>query len=164
MIADTQNPKKILFPTDLSKNAEHAFEYAAGIAKCFGARITILHVTERLPPNALLILQAYHGVDGWKEIEKMNEEEVIRNIRSRIEAFCEEARGKFPECPFIVDDVVVETGHPVERILHHASETGCDMIVMGARGHGLLRDTFLGSTAERVLRRCHKPVLVVPMD
>ena len=153
MIAGTQNLKRILFPTDLSKNAEYAFEYAAGIADCFGARITMLHVMEKLPPNALLILQAYHGTDGWAEIEKMNEGEVIRTIRNRIDAFCEESKRRFPECAFIVDEVIVETGHPVERILHHASATECDMIVMGARGHGLLKDMFLGSTSERVLRR-----------
>lgn len=155
--------KKILFPTDLSKNAEYAFEYAVGIAGCFGARITILHVLEKLPPNALLILQAFHGTDRWKEIEKMNDEEVVRTIRNRLEAFCEEARSRLPDCSFIVDDVIVETGHPVEKILHHASETQCNMIVMGARGHGLLKDVFLGSTSERVLRRCSKPVLVVPV-
>jgi nucleotide-binding universal stress UspA family protein len=156
--------KRILFPTDLSKNAEYAFAYAVRIASCFGAKIAILHVMEKLPPNALLILQAFHGTDKWKEIERMNEEEVVRTIRDRIEAFCEEARSRLPECPFIVDDVIVEMGHPVERILHHASETRYDMIVMGARGHGLFKGAFLGSTSERVLRQSQKPVLVVPMN
>lgn len=155
--------KRILFPTDLSKNAEYAFEYAATIARCYGAGIAVLHVMEKLPPNALLILQAYHGIDQWREIEKTNEEEVVRTIRDRIQVFCEEAKNRLPECPFIVDDVIVETGHPVERILHHVSETRFDMIVMGARGHGLFKGAFLGSTSERVLRQSRKPVLVVPV-
>lgn len=43
--------EKILFATDLSENAEHAFTYAAAMAEAFEARITVLHVIEKLPPK-----------------------------------------------------------------------------------------------------------------
>lgn len=46
MTQGTPEVKRILFPTDLSKNAEYAFEYAVSIVRCFGARITILHVMD----------------------------------------------------------------------------------------------------------------------
>ena len=32
---------------------------------------------------------------------------------------------------------------------------------MGTQGHGLLEDVLIGSTAQRVIRRSKKPVLVV---
>ena len=38
--------KKILYTTDLSKNARHAFSYAASIANRYDAGVTILHVLE----------------------------------------------------------------------------------------------------------------------
>jgi nucleotide-binding universal stress UspA family protein len=67
-----------------------------------------------------------------------------------------------PDCPFIVDEIIVETGHPAERILHHIENKPCDMVVMGTRGQGLIKEALLGSTSHRVLRQSSKPVLVVP--
>jgi len=37
----------------------------------------------------------------------------------------------------------------------------CDLVVMGARGLGVLADKLIGSTSKRVLRRCEKPVLII---
>ncbi|RLF56739.1 MAG: universal stress protein, partial [Thermoplasmata archaeon] len=45
--------KKILYPTDLSKNARYAFSYAASMANHYGAGVTILHVLEEPSPVAL---------------------------------------------------------------------------------------------------------------
>ena len=44
--------KKILYTTDLSQNARHAFSYAASIANRYGAGVTILHVLEDISPTA----------------------------------------------------------------------------------------------------------------
>jgi nucleotide-binding universal stress UspA family protein len=62
---------------------------------------------------------------------------------------------------FITDDIIVERGNPVEKILKQAEEKKCDLIVMGTHGQGKLADAMMGSTARRVLRRSVKPVLVV---
>jgi len=55
----------------------------------------------------------------------------------------------------------VKIGNPVEEILQEVDASGCDMVVMGTRGHGIMADAMMGSTSRRVLRRCKKPVLVV---
>jgi nucleotide-binding universal stress UspA family protein len=51
-------------------------------------------------------------------------------------------------------------GHPAEEIVRHAHASAADLIVVGHRGH-LLHGSPLGSTAGRVTRHAHRPVLVV---
>jgi nucleotide-binding universal stress UspA family protein len=53
-------------------------------------------------------------------------------------------------------------GDPSGAILEAASREGADLIAMGTQGLGGLRKLLLGSTAERVLRRTHTPVLAIP--
>ena len=153
--------KKILCPTDLSENARYAFGYAASLANRYGAGITILHVLEDLSPNALGIVGEMLGKDRWEDLKKRNEEQVIQAIGDRIEVLCEEESNRMPTCSFIVDDVIVEIGQPVDRIIRQTEKTNCDMVVMGSRGQGMLAEAVLGSTSRRILRRCKKPVLVV---
>jgi nucleotide-binding universal stress UspA family protein len=57
----------------------------------------------------------------------------------------------------------VEEGYPAEVILRIADEENCDVIIMGTHGKGIITQTFLGSVAERVLRRTRKPVFVIPL-
>ena len=100
---------RILYPTDLSENANFAFGHAIRIANCYGAKITILYVLEDLAPNVLMIMQAFHGRDRWEEMQESN--------RDRIQAFCAGVAANLPECPFVADEILVETGHAVERII-----------------------------------------------
>jgi nucleotide-binding universal stress UspA family protein len=48
-------------------------------------------------------------------------------------------------------------------ILRKADELNCDAIVLGTHGKGFIRNTFLGSTSKKVLRRTRKPVFVIPL-
>ena len=153
--------KKILYATDLSKNARYAFGYAASIANRFGARITILHVLEELSHSATIRLAAMLGEDKWQEVQDRNIHDVLDTIRTRLETFCQDADKELEECPYLVDDVVIKLGEPVEIILSQAEEIGCDLVVMGTHGHGLLADAMMGSTATRVVRRSQLPVLIV---
>ncbi len=61
----------------------------------------------------------------------------------------------------MVDEIVVEVGEPVDAILAWVENSGCDIVVMGARGRGMIVNALIGSTSRRVVRRCRKPVLVV---
>ena len=153
--------KKILYATDLSKSARHAFSYAASIANTYGAAITVLHVLGPIPSDDYVSdLSAYLGNEKWEEIRSKLEEETINDIKARIDKFCEGVTGE-TSCEFTVDEILVKRGNPVEEILREAEERDFDMVVMGTHGHGTLADTMMGSTARRVLRRCSKPVLVV---
>ncbi len=54
-------------------------------------------------------------------------------------------------------------GYPAEVILSKAQELNCDEIIMGTHSKGIIANTFLGSTAKRVLRRTRKPVFIIPL-
>ncbi len=52
-------------------------------------------------------------------------------------------------------------GSPAECILQVAETRGCDLIVMGTRGLGVLQGLLLGSQAQKVINNAPCPVLVV---
>ena len=127
--------KRILFATDLSENAGRAFGYAASMADAHGATVTILHVLEKIPPKAELMVILFEGYESREDLQKKTEAEILDQTKSFLERYCAAFEGKFPACPLMVDAVVVETGDPVKRILHHAHHGGYDAVVMGSRGY-----------------------------
>ena len=153
--------KKIFYATDLSENARHSFGYAASLANSYGAGITILHVLEDVSAYQDSLVINVIGEQKWDELRKNKEQVVLDTIRERLEKFCEDVSRELPACPFITDDIIVKIGNPVEEILQEVDASGCDIVVMGTRGHGIMADAMMGSTSRRVLRRCKKPVLVV---
>jgi len=154
--------KRILYATDLSESARYAFGYAASLADRYGAKIVILHVIEDLSPSVTYQLATMFGEDKWKEVRDHQAEEVLETLRKRLEKFCrEEASPDAVACDFAADDIVVETGEPVNQILERAQQAGCDLIVMGTHGQGRFAEALMGSTARRVVRRSQTPVLVV---
>lgn len=153
--------KKIFYATDLSENARHSFGYAASLANSYGAGITMLHVLEDVSAYQDSLVINIIGEQKWDELRKNKEQVVLDTIRERLEKFCEDVSRELPACPFITDDIIVKIGNPVEEILQEVYASGCDIVVMGTRGHGIMADAMMGSTSRRVLRRCKKPVLVV---
>jgi nucleotide-binding universal stress UspA family protein len=153
--------KHILYATDLSENARFAFGYAASLANRYTAQITILHVLEELSPTTMLLIGDIVGEKRLSSLRSDKEQEIIASIQKRLKdftaSFCREA----PQCPINVNQIIVETGHPVSRIIATAEEIDADIIVMGSHGQGMLEQVVIGSTSRRVLRRCKKPVLVI---
>jgi ACR3 family arsenite transporter len=153
--------KKILYATDLSTSARHAFAYAMSLANKCGAGITTIHVLDDRETYAHTVVVAALGKEKWLEIRKSNEEKVMQMLKERVQNFCTDASSEAPECPFVAEEILVKVGEPVEEILKEANDKDYDLVVMGAHGHGALADAMIGSVSRRVLRRCKKPVLVV---
>lgn len=154
--------KKILYATDLSKNAAYAFRYAVDLAKNHGAAIHLLHVVEKLPPSHEAFVTYYLEQQDEGYREKIIAESIERT-RKKIAAFRDR---ELADQPGVINGnltIEVLEGYPVEEILKKANELDCDVIVMGTHGKGFLTHTLLGSVAERVLRRANKPVIVVPL-
>ena len=68
--------KKILFTTDLSKNAKDAFSYALALASRHCADVILLHVLEDYSSSPRSIhLKSFLGEKRWEELKKSHENE-----------------------------------------------------------------------------------------
>ena len=145
--------KKILYATDLSKNASYAFSFAISLAMKHEAKISIINVREKLSHNTELQLTA----DDYESAKN----KLIEIMKARIDEFDE--LEKFDGCVYTkyVDKIIVKSGMPVEAIIRQSTEEESDLIVMGTHGHGILFTTFIGSTAQKMVQLSKIPVLVV---
>lgn len=134
----------VLVPIDGSEGAQKALDCALAIAAAVGADLTALAVEGKLP--------AYAASLGEVDEVKREKDRFFRGVleHARTEA---EARGTA-----LRTDLV--PGHAAEVITEYARAHGCDLIVIGHRGH-FLGDYLLGSTADRVAHHAHCPVMVV---
>jgi nucleotide-binding universal stress UspA family protein len=167
------NIKKILYATDLSESAVHAFSYAVSLANTYGAGITILHVLAEFPGEEFITNMI--STDTWQEIKNRNYAEARSQLIGKrrehvalkevLEAFSDEAKSDANgQPPFVTDEILIRPGAPAEVIVETAREQNCDLIVMGTHGHGTFTDVFVGSTARRVIKQSPIPVLVIRLQ
>jgi nucleotide-binding universal stress UspA family protein len=143
--------KTILFPTDFSKNAIHASEYAGLIAKKFDAKVILLHVF------SIPMVPATHT--------SYNVRYAIESYRKALTKDLEKFAEKFLKITSISPDMVsskIEYGFPADQILEVAKSVHADMIVMGTKGASNFLDRWLGTNTQKVIRETECPVWVVP--
>lgn len=147
--------KRILFATDDSENALHAFSYAACIAKRFNAKVILLHVVQEFKDMVAFDFGIERSVAAQKWFTVNNE--YFQEVKAK---FRELVKDHYFSDEIDIEDVIVEKGNPVKMILYTARERKCDLIVMGSKGRDGLEDSMMGNTSTGVLRRSTIPVLV----
>lgn len=155
--------QKILYATDLSPNSVYALRYAMNSAIQHDAEIIILHVFEKVDPASHVMMDLYLYQEQHQKVLKEHITETKEIIKNRLRSLREKELENHPEYPDKVISIEVCEGYPAEVILSKARELNCDEIIMGTHSKGFIANTFLGSTAKRVLRRTRKPVLVIPL-
>jgi len=134
-------PNKILCPVDFSPCSDVAVEHAITLAKCFEAKLVVVHIDEP-PPTYAVGYAGYASVPPYEGKQDTRLEELV-----------------------IDPSVDVEREHlvgvPDSVIVRHAQEADCDLIVMGTHGRGAVAKLVLGSVAQSVLRHAKCPVIVV---
>ena len=155
--------QKILYATDLSPNAVYALRYAMNSAIKHDAEIIILHVFEHVDPASRAYLNLYIDEKRHKKIVDEHVAEAKNLIMDRLRALRDKELKDHPEITDKVISIEVCEGFPAEEILSNAEELNCDEIIMGTHSKGIIANTFLGSTAKRVLRRTRKPVFIIPL-
>jgi nucleotide-binding universal stress UspA family protein len=153
--------KTILYATDLSENSQYAFGYAISLANRYDAKIVVLHVIEDISHQMNMQVADMLGAEKWQELQRTRKKEVVEILVRKIDAFCKETAAADQSCPFTVTDIKVRNGHPVEEIIAESIASDYDVVIMGTHGHGILAGAMMGSTAMRVVRRSHVPVMVI---
>jgi nucleotide-binding universal stress UspA family protein len=134
---------RILHPTDLSTNAEHAFEIACGFARDYKAKLIVLGVVTR-PVQ----MGAFAGIGAELTDEYCSLERALAAIEPT-------------EQGISLERIVVDHETAARAIVQVASDRDCDLIVMGSHGRTGIERLVLGSVAEEVMRKAPCPVLAI---
>jgi len=141
--------QRVLATTDLSAPARHAAERAALVAHELGAALELLHVISVAPVARLRRLLAEASADL--------EAQVAADASTEVQRLAVGLQQQYAVRP----TTHVEHGGLLRQIDARAEASAADMLVLGARGASFMRHLLLGSTAERMVRRTTRPMLVV---
>ncbi len=141
--------KRILFCTDMSRNAEFAFNYAlSALRPEHGAELHLLHV---IPETEAQFWKTYvYELEGVDEKAKRDlDQEIKSSYLSRV-----------PEG--LALKVEYRIGKDWREILAYASEREIDLIVIGREASSEARRALFGSIVELVARKAECAVLILP--
>jgi len=156
--------QRILVAHDLTANADNAFRHAVGLARCHEATVFLVHVVSKIDPSVRGYVSAVLGRGALEEFENRNEGEALAEMKSELQKFAHRELGNDPKEMERLDHVEVFVGDPAAGILKEADDHDVDLIVLGSHSQeGVFDYTFLGSVAEKVLRKSRRPVFVVPL-
>jgi nucleotide-binding universal stress UspA family protein len=142
----------LLVPSDGSELSRKALQEAVKLARCSGARITVLHAQPTVPLPVV-------GMGEMLDAATM--EALIAATRRDSDRLLEEASRIAVEAEVTASCERVVNDLPYRVILEAAERLGCDLIVMGSHGRRGLQGLLLGSQTQRVLLNAPCPVLVV---
>jgi nucleotide-binding universal stress UspA family protein len=142
----------VLVPLDGSQLAEQALAVGAARARRAGATLHLVSVHESvalaaMPPDYPMPVP---------ELEAETREERVRYL----ESVAASARTSPPTQ--VVTSLV--TGHPAASLCEYVETHPVDLVVMTTHGRGGLSRLWLGSVADRMLRRVAIPVLLLHSD
>lgn len=130
--------KKILVATDFSERSDRALRRAVLLAREFDAGLALVHVVDDDQPRRIV------------ETETEEAKALLRQMAATLRN---------------VDGVACETrvllASPFAAIVQEVTDTSPDLLVIGPHRRQVLRDVFIGTTAERVIRSVDCPVLMV---
>jgi universal stress protein E len=129
---------QILAATEFSTRSQRALRRAGQLAQAETAELAIIHVVDDDQPQRLV------------EMEVRESERMLRELTSAVS-----------ELRDVRCHPMVVKGDPFDAIVRTAAAQTADLLVMGAHRKQLLRDIFVGTTIERVIRTGRHPVLMV---
>ncbi len=141
--------RHILYATDLSDSADVGLKFSAELARGTGARLTVLHVLKTTET-------VYWGAEGGylpEELDTLRDDALLR-LRASVPAEL---------CEGLEVETMMTEGEAAREIVRIADEDAVDLVVLNMHGKGFVERALVGSTAERVIRTAHVPVLSIPM-
>jgi nucleotide-binding universal stress UspA family protein len=142
----------ILIPLDGSAASEEVVPAAVSLAKCGGARISLLHVVQLVP------LVAAHAVTPFAYTSPVFNDVAIAEMKAGAQQQLDAVAARVRDEGTEVDvHLVVEMSAP-QTILEFARSHAVDAIAMATHGRGASR-LLVGSVADKVLRGSDLPLL-----
>ncbi|WP_076613376.1 universal stress protein [Candidatus Nitrosotenuis chungbukensis] len=141
------NVDNILVPLDGSENSLRALDLAVFLAKRCNAKIICLYSIVIIP-----ITEAQMAAPIQFQIE---EEKYARKILEKAKNLVKQNSIEFSQ--------VINFGNAGYNIVKYVKNKAnkVDLIVIGSRGRGTIKEIFLGSTSNYVLHKSPVPVTVV---
>jgi manganese transport protein len=134
--------RRILVPLDHTRLDRLAVSHAAAMARQYGARLYLLHVEEGVTS------QFYGPESSTLEVEAGEQylERIAQSLRDR---------------GISVETAISHSSSPKKEIVRYAREIRPDLVIMGAHGHGGLKDLIFGNTINPVRHNLEIPMLIV---
>jgi len=136
--------RRVLCPVDFSEGSRKALEIAGEISDTFSSELDVMHVF----PGHIID----RAMAGWKDRER---------ARHEMMAQAKDSLSKLLSGAGIGRTGIIKEGEPYKMINSFSSENDIDMIVMGARGLGLIKGMIIGSVTDAVIKSSPCPVLVI---
>ncbi len=137
---------KVLVAVDLSEHSAATASYAAELANCFGASLTLVHVHDPVP------LYEYASETTCTILDEQRDD-----LCKRLRGLTERLRKMGVAC-----DAFFLDGDPAQQISAFAEEINADLIVIGGHRSTLLGRFFNLDKAPQIRRRVRRPVLIYP--
>jgi len=133
---------RILVPLDHTHLDRLAVSHAAAMAKLHGAKLFLLHVEEGVTS------QIYGREASTAEVEAGEQylERIAQALRDQ---------------GITVETAITHSSSPKKEIVRYAHEIRPDLVIMGAHGHGGLKDLIFGTTINPVRHNLQVPMLIV---
>ncbi len=138
--------KNIIVPIDFSEQSEYALKVAASLAKKHGSEILALHMLEL---NQAMVSSS----EGFHPEQTVF---LIKLAEKRFSDFLDKSYLKGISITPIVKHFKV-----FSEVNQVAKKHNAELIVMGSHGTDGLKEIFVGSNAEKVVRNATIPVLVI---
>lgn len=142
------SPRHILAATGGSAAGQAAVHQAAGLARLFDARLTLLRVVAF--PGGLTSPYVPHAAEMDRAAVEQSEEEARRDLAEMAASLTD----------LDVTTRVTQAYHAARGILTAIDEEGADLVAVGTHRRSALGRAVLGSTADKVVRASPVPVLV----
>jgi nucleotide-binding universal stress UspA family protein len=141
---------KILVPIDGSAASHRGFEEAVALARKMDSSLVLLHVLDAVPVP----------LDG---ITTSVWNEMTESVRKQGDSLLQRARATAVEHGIAADMRLVDgrAERVADAIVAEVLASGCDLVVMGTHGRRGFSRVMIGSDAERVVRSCPVPILLV---
>lgn len=149
---------RILVCTDGSSCGETACAYGLYMAKALNAKLSALHVLDVRIIEGPLLADLSGAIGAGEYFSALPQ---IRGLmEEKGKAICRWFKTRADDAN-VEADCLMETGHPLHVILDKQADV--DLLILGQRGENERHGRELaGSVADRVVRRVHKPCLMVP--